>query len=113
MASRMESTGLPEKIQISEPYKEALEKYFAEFKVSHRGPIEIKGKGECQTYWLEGKESGAEPLPPPPVTLGQPQNAPFAFDTAFFGRGAGDKPGETAAVDNPLKTRKGSPARIQ
>ncbi|KAI1712051.1 adenylate and guanylate cyclase catalytic domain-containing protein [Ditylenchus destructor] len=107
MASRMESTGSPEKIHISEPYKEALEKYFAEFKFTHRGTVEIKGKGPCDTYWLEGKETGAE-LPPPPtaVTLGPSQQPTFAFDQTFFGRNAN----ESEQKDKKTRTEK-SPAR--
>jgi hypothetical protein len=71
----MESTGLPERIQISEAFNEQLHKHYPEFKTSPRGKIDIKvgftvaivcfysgsicccsqGKGECFTHWLEGK----------------------------------------------------------
>lgn len=48
-ASRMESSGLPGKIQITtETYKRLQGRYVFE----ERGPIEIKGKGEMQTYFL-------------------------------------------------------------
>ncbi|KXJ18569.1 Atrial natriuretic peptide receptor 1 [Exaiptasia diaphana] len=52
-ASRMESTGLPQKIHISETTKQLL-KYFDKYEVEHRGHIEVKGKGQMQTYWLNG-----------------------------------------------------------
>ncbi|KAH7724371.1 Protein GCY-23 [Aphelenchoides avenae] len=55
VASRMESTGIPEKIQISEDFKKALETYYPEFNYTLRGTVEIKGKGDCTTYWLENK----------------------------------------------------------
>uniref|UniRef100_A0A0N4ZDC3 Guanylate cyclase n=1 Tax=Parastrongyloides trichosuri TaxID=131310 RepID=A0A0N4ZDC3_PARTI len=54
-ASRMESTGIPEQIQISTLYNERLAKHFPEFDTSLRGTVAVKGKGEIITYWLEGK----------------------------------------------------------
>lgn len=51
----MESTGLPEKIQVSDQYKVGLDNYYPEFETSIRGEVEIKGKGIMVTYWLEGK----------------------------------------------------------
>lgn len=62
----MESTGQPEKIQVSEDFRNALDKHYPEFQTDLRGKTEIKvfrcqkvmlfqGKGECTTYWLEGK----------------------------------------------------------
>uniref|UniRef100_A0A914GVK4 Guanylate cyclase domain-containing protein n=1 Tax=Globodera rostochiensis TaxID=31243 RepID=A0A914GVK4_GLORO len=59
MASRMESTGVPEKIQCSEQYMEGLHKHYPEFRMAPRGKIDIKGKGECCTHWLEGKAISA------------------------------------------------------
>lgn len=38
----MESTGIPEKIQISEDFKKALETYYPEFNYTLRGTVEIK-----------------------------------------------------------------------
>ncbi|KAI6205056.1 hypothetical protein M3Y94_00749300 [Aphelenchoides besseyi] len=55
MASRMESTGVPEKIQVSQQFKDALERYYPEFETTFRGEQEIKGKGLCKTYFLDGK----------------------------------------------------------
>uniref|UniRef100_A0A914EN51 Guanylate cyclase n=1 Tax=Acrobeloides nanus TaxID=290746 RepID=A0A914EN51_9BILA len=55
VASRMESTGMPEKIQISEEFKTSLDKHYPEFLTILRGKVEVKGKGEVTTYWLEGK----------------------------------------------------------
>ncbi|CAJ0928991.1 unnamed protein product, partial [Mesorhabditis belari] len=55
MASRMESTGMPEMIQISEISQELLKKYYPEYNCTLRGTVEIKGKGACTTYWLEGQ----------------------------------------------------------
>jgi adenylate cyclase len=51
-ASRMESTGIEGKIQITERFKFSLS---SSFKCSLRGPIDIKGKGKMTTYFLEGE----------------------------------------------------------
>ena len=53
-ASRMESHGLPGCIQVtSATYQRLQEKYFFE----SRGTIEVKGKGEMNTYFLKGIQS--------------------------------------------------------
>ncbi|KAL3120642.1 hypothetical protein niasHT_007934 [Heterodera trifolii] len=57
-SSRMESTGLPEKIQISEQSFMMLSTHYPEFVCEHRGQVEIKGKGLCTTYWLIKKSIG-------------------------------------------------------
>ena len=50
-ASRMESHGLPGYIQVTErTYQQLQEKYSFE----NRGVIEVKGKGEMNTYFLTG-----------------------------------------------------------
>jgi adenylate cyclase len=52
LASRMESRGLPGKIQVSPAtYAQLREAYVLE----ERGMVEIKGFGLMQTYWLVGK----------------------------------------------------------
>jgi predicted butyrate kinase (DUF1464 family) len=42
----MESTGVPEKIQVSQQFKEEINKYYPEFLISLRGDIEIKAFSE-------------------------------------------------------------------
>ena len=54
VASRMESLGESEKIQVTEPVYQSL-KYRYSFK--ERGEIEVKGKGTMTTYWLKGHKS--------------------------------------------------------
>ena len=49
-ASRMESSGDPGKIQVTERAKRALDH---DFHLSSRGRIEVKGKGTMNTYFLE------------------------------------------------------------
>ncbi|ELU03633.1 hypothetical protein CAPTEDRAFT_166938 [Capitella teleta] len=56
MASRMESTGEPLKIHLSESSANAL-KSFPQYLISERGEIEVKGKGVVTTYWLDGKKT--------------------------------------------------------
>ena len=51
-ASRMESTGVPGRIQVSESTHDLLE---AEYDLEHRGLIEAKGKGKLNTYFLVGR----------------------------------------------------------
>ena len=54
-ASRMESHGIPGKIQVTGTTYDCLkEHYFLE----KRGPIFIKGKGQMTTYLLQGKRDG-------------------------------------------------------
>ena len=50
IASRMESSGEPGKIQVTEStYKLLKNKYI----LSKRGTVNVKGKGDMVTYWLE------------------------------------------------------------
>jgi adenylate cyclase len=53
-ASRMESQGLPDRIQISEATRELLADRFY---LEARGPIEVKGKGQMHVYFLNGARS--------------------------------------------------------
>ena len=51
-ANRMESSGLPGRIQLSEQAAALLDD---DFVVEERGTIEVKGKGWMKTYWLLGR----------------------------------------------------------
>ena len=51
IASRMESHGLPDQIQVTEPVYERLK---GDFAFERRGLIEVKGKGPTLTYFLVG-----------------------------------------------------------
>ena len=54
IASRMESQGVPGKIQVTAAtHKRLQDKYLFE----ERGAIAVRGKGEMTTYWLLGKKS--------------------------------------------------------
>jgi len=52
-ASRMESHGLPGRIQVTQATYELLKD---KYEFEERGAIQIKGKGEMTTYWLRGKK---------------------------------------------------------
>ncbi|MEQ8957293.1 MAG: adenylate/guanylate cyclase domain-containing protein, partial [Coleofasciculus sp. C2-GNP5-27] len=52
-ASRMESHGLPGRIQVTQATYELLKD---EYEFEERGVIQIKGKGDMTTYWLRGKK---------------------------------------------------------
>jgi class 3 adenylate cyclase len=56
VASRMESQGLPGKIQITAAtYRYLQDKYICQ----ERGTTMVKGKGEMMTYWLTGNRPSA------------------------------------------------------
>ncbi|XP_060076415.1 adenylate cyclase type 3-like [Ylistrum balloti] len=55
VASRMESTGVIDKIQVLKNTAQVLQKYGYSFK--SRGPIDVKGKGSLVTYLLSRSDS--------------------------------------------------------
>lgn len=61
LGSRMESTGMAGKIQVSEEVYNSLK---GEFVLEERGPVEVKGKGTLRTWFLIG------PKMAPQVTVG-------------------------------------------
>ena len=61
IASRMESSGLPGQIQLSEQAAAMLN---GEFLTEERGAVEVKGKGAMKTYWLLGRSNTAVPASP-------------------------------------------------
>ncbi|EHB01296.1 Olfactory guanylyl cyclase GC-D, partial [Heterocephalus glaber] len=72
-ASRMESTGLPYRIHISQSTVQALLSLDEGYKIEVRGQTELKGKGMEETYWLVGKMGFSKPLPAPlPIKPGDP-----------------------------------------
>jgi hypothetical protein len=54
IAARMESTGEPMRIQVSEATAFLLKG--KRFILSERGQVEVKGKGLMKTFWVDGKE---------------------------------------------------------
>ncbi|XP_061485718.1 retinal guanylyl cyclase 2 [Rhineura floridana] len=65
-ASRIESTGLPYRIHISQSTMKTLKSLNEGYKIEFRGKTELKGKGLEETYWLVGKKGFTKPLPRPP-----------------------------------------------
>ena len=55
IASRMESHGAPGRIQVTNATHDLLQK---DFVFEHRGPVEVKGKGEMDTWYLTGEHGG-------------------------------------------------------
>ncbi|MEX0619875.1 MAG: adenylate/guanylate cyclase domain-containing protein [Pseudohongiellaceae bacterium] len=51
-ASRMESHGVANRIQVSSTFQERTRDTF---RYESRGPLQIKGKGLLETYFLEGE----------------------------------------------------------
>jgi len=59
VASRMESTGEPGRIQVSEAFASALRPTDSALRpplaaIRERGYVDVKGKGQMKTFWLEG-----------------------------------------------------------
>ncbi|XP_063004747.1 retinal guanylyl cyclase 2 isoform X2 [Melospiza melodia melodia] len=65
-ASRMESTGLPYRIHVSQSTVDILRKLNEGYEIIPRGKTELRGKGVEETYWLVGKKGFQKPLPKPP-----------------------------------------------
>ncbi|MEE8143326.1 MAG: adenylate/guanylate cyclase domain-containing protein [Planctomycetota bacterium] len=54
IASRMESHGLPDEIQVTEAFYEMVRE---KFELEPRGEIEVKGAGSVRTYLLKGRRT--------------------------------------------------------
>jgi class 3 adenylate cyclase len=52
IASRMESTGVPDQIQVTRSVYEQLKQ---EFEFERRGVVQVKGKGEIETWLLHAR----------------------------------------------------------
>jgi len=52
MASRMESLGVPGRIQVTHA---VMERLTADYRFESRGLIDVKGKGPTPTYFLIGR----------------------------------------------------------
>ncbi|NEO83253.1 MAG: PAS domain S-box protein [Spirulina sp. SIO3F2] len=53
IASRMETTGEPGRIQVTEAVYQALQN--SDYAFTERGWVDVKGKGQMRTYWLNSK----------------------------------------------------------
>ena len=51
-ASRMESTGEPGRVQVTQMMYDLLKDDYC---FEKRGELDVKGKGKMATYWLSGK----------------------------------------------------------
>ncbi|KPP59641.1 adenylate cyclase type 5-like [Scleropages formosus] len=56
VASRMDSTGVPERIQVTTDLYQVLNSY--SYSLECRGVVKVKGKGEMTTYFLNGGPPG-------------------------------------------------------
>jgi class 3 adenylate cyclase len=54
-ASRMESTGVADRIQVTEAMQQTLA---AQFELEARGEVEVKGKGRLRTWFLRSRKPG-------------------------------------------------------
>ncbi|XP_023685582.1 guanylyl cyclase C-like isoform X2 [Paramormyrops kingsleyae] len=103
-ASRMESTGLPLRIHISQPTIEILQRTDCKFEYERRGEIYLKGKGTETTYWLTGVTGEAYNLPTPPAAENFQR---LQEDLAGMIRSTLEKRGRTEGLDrsNTLSIR--------
>ncbi|XP_062460378.1 atrial natriuretic peptide receptor 2-like [Pezoporus occidentalis] len=78
-ASRMESTSEALKIQCSSSTYQLLEQ-IGEYVLVCRGNLQVKGKGDMVTYWLEGKKAAAtqKAVTSTSVTRQDPNRASFS-----------------------------------
>jgi adenylate cyclase len=53
VASRMESTGVPGKVQVTREVVQLVEPLGSGFSFVKRGLVDVKGKGRIETYFLE------------------------------------------------------------
>jgi len=56
-ASRMESTGLPGRVQVTPETHDRLQDRFI---FERRGPVEVKGKGVIETWFLVGRDPASQ-----------------------------------------------------
>ena len=61
-ASRMQTTGIPGCIQVTERTRQLLGERYV---FRERGIIQVKGKGKMRTYFLSGRTGGPNPIPDP------------------------------------------------
>ncbi|XP_034749148.1 heat-stable enterotoxin receptor [Etheostoma cragini] len=66
-ASRMESTGLPLRLHVSQSTINILQRTDCKFEYEKRGETYLKGKGKEMTFWLTGVTGGKYNLPTPPT----------------------------------------------
>ncbi|XP_062335053.1 guanylyl cyclase C isoform X2 [Osmerus eperlanus] len=66
-ASRLESTGLPLRIHVSQSTINILQRTDCQFQYEQRGETYLKGKGKEMTYWLTGVTGTEHNLPMPPT----------------------------------------------
>ena len=66
LASRMESLGVPGRIQVTHAVKERLE---GPFLLEPRGLVDVKGKGPTPTWYLVGRVETPSVVPGPPVAV--------------------------------------------
>ncbi|XP_010769255.1 heat-stable enterotoxin receptor-like [Notothenia coriiceps] len=67
-ASRMESSGHPLRIHVSQPTVNILQRTDCRFEYEMRGETYLKGKGTEITYWLTNETGENYDLPTPPTT---------------------------------------------
>ena len=81
-ASRMESTSRAYRIHVSETSHRKLMD-LGGYVMKLRGITQVKGKGDMQTFWLEGKTGFDKPLPTPAPDNGENHGLVFSLGHNF------------------------------
>ncbi|XP_015601711.1 retinal guanylyl cyclase 2 isoform X2 [Cephus cinctus] len=98
-ASRMESTGAPWRIHLSQATRDRLNQVGG-YHIEYRGRTEVKGKGKMPTYWLLGKQGFDKELPTPPV-LGEDHGLD---ESLIIGSLPNNDPSESGTPQLPVPT---------
>ncbi|XP_063978176.1 retinal guanylyl cyclase 2 isoform X2 [Diachasmimorpha longicaudata] len=100
-ASRMESTGAPWRIHLSQATRDRLCQVGG-YHIEYRGCTDVKGKGKMPTYWLLGKQGFDKPLPtPPPLGLEESLGLKLEGDISP----ASEEPSRASPIDTPTILR--------
>jgi Adenylate and Guanylate cyclase catalytic domain len=84
-ASRMESTGVAGRVQVSETTAQLL-RDSAQFELEYRGKVNAKGKGTLDTYWLLRRVAGEPYQAPSKKSLSPQSSNASSFMSSFLGR---------------------------
>ncbi|KAH9634450.1 hypothetical protein HF086_008284 [Spodoptera exigua] len=71
-ASRMETTGAMDKIQVTKYTKQLLE--LRGYALERRGAVEVKGKGRMETWWVTRTRGAPAPARPSPAAPAPPRS---------------------------------------
>ncbi|XP_045166863.2 adenylate cyclase, germination specific-like [Mercenaria mercenaria] len=111
-ASRMKSNGLPDRIHISESTYRNLNKTGI-FIMSPRGKIEVKGKGEMNTYWLTEAVRARDKDPSKYTLPGEVDVLPETEATEFTSKAQGTSSDMRTSTNRKKISRSVNPIKMK